>query len=423
MLKTIRIEKLFNLFNYTIDLNQNGITILTGPNGYGKTTILRMIHAISTKNPFFFINLRFDKIELIYDKYEPVTITRTDDKGVQIKVGKNRPAVFNKDKLHEELSHILKDTPYRQIENERWLDRRTDMIVSTETLLSKILPEISDFESKVLMDKFPKTPDVYLIREQRLLRRISNRKRRIPGPYYYDEEGMDTFGETIEEYARELKDTITKILAKSSQIAQELDSSFPRRLFDEAQEISEQEFSQRFEKVKEQQKALTKYGLTVIKEDNHPTYKPENAKALLVYLNDSEKKLEVFSEIIKKLDAFTGVLNERRFAFKRIHITKENGFEFITDQKRKLPLTNLSSGEQQEVVLMYELLFKVNPGTLVLIDEPEISLHVAWQKEFLKDLIRIVDLQDINVVIATHSPQVINERWDLTIDLEEIANK
>jgi predicted ATP-binding protein involved in virulence len=422
MLKTIRIENLFNQFNYKIELNPNGITILTGPNGYGKTTILRMIHAVSSKNPFFFINLRFDKIELIFDKYEPVTISRVDAKGVQIKVGKKKPVIFNKEKMHEELSSILKNTPYRQIENDKWMDRRTDMVVSTETLLSKILPEISDFESKTMIDKFPETPDVYLIREQRLLRRISNRKRRMP-PHYFDDENMDTFGETIEEYARELKDTITKILAKSSQIAQELDSSFPRRLFDETHEISEEAFNQRFEKVKDQQKALTKYGLTVIKEDNHPTYKFENAKALLVYLNDSEKKLEVFSEIIKKLDTFTGVLNERRFAFKRIHITKESGFEFIIDHKNKLPLTNLSSGEQQEVVLMYELLFKVNPGTIVLIDEPEISLHVAWQKEFLKDLIRIVDLQDINVVIATHSPQVINDRWDLTIDLEEIANK
>jgi len=44
-----------------------------------------------------------------------------------------------------------------------------------------------------------------------------------------------------------------------------------------------------------------------------------------------------------------------------------------------LKLTDLSSGEQQEVVMLYELLFCVQPGTLVLIDEPELSLHVVWQ--------------------------------------------
>jgi predicted ATP-binding protein involved in virulence len=64
-------------------------------------------------------------------------------------------------------------------------------------------------------------------------------------------------------------------------------------------------------------------------------------------------------------------------------------------------------------------LFKVKPGTLVLIDEPELSLHVVWQTQFLDDLLKIIELQKINVIIATHSPQIINNRWDLTVDLEE----
>jgi len=55
----------------------------------------------------------------------------------------------------------------------------------------------------------------------------------------------------------------------------------------------------------------------------------------------------------------------------------------------------------------------------VLIDEPEISLHVAWQKEFLKDLKEIIAIQNMPVVIATHSPQIIDNNWDLTVDLED----
>ena len=70
--------------------------------------------------------------------------------------------------------------------------------------------------------------------------------------------------------------------------------------------------------------------------------------------------------------------------------------------------------------MLFELLFKVSPNTLVLIDEPEISLHVAWQKEFLNDLSKITELENIRVIVATHSPQIINEHWDLTVDLEEI---
>jgi hypothetical protein len=36
-----------------------------------------------------------------------------------------------------------------------------------------------------------------------------------------------------------------------------------------------------------------------------------------------------------------------------------------------------------------ELLFRVTPGSLILIDEPELSLHVVWQEQFLKDVQQI----------------------------------
>ncbi|MFZ4701143.1 MAG: AAA family ATPase, partial [Candidatus Methylumidiphilus sp.] len=191
--------------------------------------------------------------------------------------------------------------------------------------------------------------------------------------------------------------------------------------FDQKKEISENQFNQRFDKVKEIQNALVKYGLSNIKEDDHPTYKKENAKALYVYIDDIQKKMAVFSGFLEKLKTFTNILNERRFTFKRIDISKDEGFKFSTTHGKPLALGDLSSGEQQEVVLLYELLFKVNSGTLVLIDEPELSLHIAWQKQFLDDLFKIIELQKISVIIATHSPQIINEHWDLTVDLEEIS--
>lgn len=82
-------------------------------------------------------------------------------------------------------------------------------------------------------------------------------------------------------------------------------------------------------------------------------------------------------------------------------------------------MTDLSSGEQHEVVLLYELLFKVSEKSLVLIDEPEISLHIVWQKEFLKDLLEIIKIRNFDVLIATHSPSIIDENWDLTVELEK----
>jgi predicted ATP-binding protein involved in virulence len=137
-----------------------------------------------------------------------------------------------------------------------------------------------------------------------------------------------------------------------------------------------------------------------------------------VYLSDTEKKLNVFTPLLARLEIFTHILNKQMFTFKSIKIDKDKGFIFLTHTGKDLNLNDLSSGEQHEIVLLYELLFKTEKNTLVLIDEPEISLHITWQKEFINDLLRIIKLQQIQVIMATHSPQIIHDRWDLAYNLE-----
>ena len=124
---------------------------------------------------------------------------------------------------------------------------------------------------------------------------------------------------------------------------------------------------------------------------------------------------------MNKFEILTSILNSKHFTNKTITINAESGFAINTKDGKKLEITDLSSGEQQEVVLQYELLFKTNPNTLILIDEPEISLHVMWQKAFIEDLQRIAKMKQISFLVSTHAPQIINNRWDLTRDLFTLA--
>jgi predicted ATP-binding protein involved in virulence len=100
-------------------------------------------------------------------------------------------------------------------------------------------------------------------------------------------------------------------------------------------------------------------------------------------------------------------------------IDKNSGFIFETSEGKPLSIRDLSSGEQHELVLFYELLFKASPNALILIDEPELSLHIAWQIEFVNDLEEIIKLTDFDVLIATHSPDIIDKSWGLTVALKE----
>src|SRR5208283_1970283 len=197
---------------------------------------------------------------------------------------------------------------------------------------------------------------------------------------------------------------------------------YPDRLVKEKNTLTEKEYQVRFDKLKEKQEKLAKNGLYESKQQ-FLGYSKDDSKALLVYLDDLEQKLGAFDNLLEKLELFTGILNDRRFVFKTIQVDREKGFYFLTSKGKELALNQLSSGEQNEVVLLYELIFNAKPNTLVLIDEPEISLHITWQKEFLNDLLKIIKIQNIQVMIATHSPSIINDRWDLVYNLENTLAK
>lgn len=67
--------------------------------------------------------------------------------------------------------------------------------------------------------------------------------------------------------------------------------------------------------------------------------------------------------------------------------------------------------------MYYEFLFNCDPGTVVLIDEPEISLHVNAQERFIENIEEISRMNNLRFIIATHSPFVIDSRWNITYDL------
>ena len=52
-----------------------------------------------------------------------------------------------------------------------------------------------------------------------------------------------------------------------------------------------------------------------------------------------------------------------------------------------------------------------------MIDEPEISLHAAWQKKLLGLIEEISRINSFNTLIATHSFTLIDGNWDSTIEL------
>lgn len=72
MLNKIEIEGLYGLYNYSLDLTQGvdkRLKIITGPNGYGKTTVLQLIYALFCKDTDLFYQIPFTRVAFFVDDY------------------------------------------------------------------------------------------------------------------------------------------------------------------------------------------------------------------------------------------------------------------------------------------------------------------------------------------------------------------
>lgn len=110
---------------------------------------------------------------------------------------------------------------------------------------------------------------------------------------------------------------------------------------------------------------------------------------------------ELFSETGKKIDRQS---NELRF------------FQY----GETLSPYRLSSGEKQILVILLTALCEDMLPYVILMDEPEISLHFDWQKR----LIEMVTLLNPNaqIILTTHSPAVIMNGWEDTVtEVSEIT--
>jgi ABC-type Mn2+/Zn2+ transport system ATPase subunit len=92
---------------------------------------------------------------------------------------------------------------------------------------------------------------------------------------------------------------------------------------------------------------------------------------------------------------------------KRISLHLEKGLHISTLRNEKLVPTQLSSGEQELLILFCELISALKQNTILFIDEPELSLNVTWQKTLLDSLLRCASGTNIQFLVATHSIELL----------------
>ena len=134
---------------------------------------------------------------------------------------------------------------------------------------------------------------------------------------------------------------------------------------------------------------------------------------------EKEKVRTPITAFLNTVNDFFGIGEDK----KHISISNEGKIRVEADSPhRKLSLYSLSSGEKQIIIIFACLIFGLPVGQsgIYIIDEPEASLHLAWQKSFVESIRRVNN--SIQLIFATHAPEIIGKYSDHAVKLQKKIN-
>lgn len=156
--------------------------------------------------------------------------------------------------------------------------------------------------------------------------------------------------------------------------------------------------------------------------------KPDHVFALpLIYrtnhiidsLNQSEKEKNKITEARHDFfETLHNFMTNKKFFYD--NKTGELSFRIIDEDDQVFFWTSLSSGEKQLLIQFLEVLLQENKSVIFIADEPEISLHVTWQENLLKAIRNLNE--NAQLIIATHSPDIVADFRDKVLDMQEVVS-
>jgi hypothetical protein len=458
-IKRISVSRLQDTFDYEIEfLGDQGTAILIAPNGYGKTAFLGVITECLQFRLFDAAEYRFDELNVHFedktrwlfkttkysDEDEPdsristreyrmymrrrerietyIKFTHFDKKGKE----KKESGLFGLDSLPPPLLRraIESHLPVERVGPNQFLDLQQRDRVSIGVIIDRyrnmlvhdpeFVREFGDLATSFLQDVGSGLNCVF-IQTQRLIQ--------FSKPSRSDANSSSKQDEILRQ-TDHLASLLQTTYASYAATSQDLDRSFPNRLMTRSENPTKYDLDslrKELAAIEDKRKALTEAGILV--DTAEPLVAPKDefienvADALDIYVEDSKKKLSTFDDIFEKVAVFRDLMAKKLHP-KKLTISRERGAQ-VRRGEEVIGLEKLSSGEQHEFIMLFRLIFETPKNSLVLIDEPEISLHVSWQLEFMSDLARIQSANAFQCIIATHSPQIIQGADDITFDLSE----
>lgn len=437
------------------------ISVIYGENGSGKTTLLKILFAVLSKDEKILLQENVIKIEIDYQKDEQrnlLVINKTDENkfdwtdnldlynSSSILFGVHRGVIqektseilFDKNRLNillNELRNVLTHPKFRHKED---LFKYKEFIEQVNFELNSPISKIDVNKILYFTDEITHTIEVRKSTE--LHERLLMIKKEIE--YFafnktYQTEKRSFLKKIFSQ--RHLSTDFVKIIDIQNAIVaqfqkgQNIVSDKIKKAFFETIEkaVEIDETGQDFvlpndfeERIKDKKnfilKAIPKENSSLterIKEyletgDNKLTEKSRIFRAMLLNIIESAEEPNPTLEAITKL---IEIFNEHLYKSKKLIVDLEKSYIDLGNNKFH-NLSELSSGERNLLSLLTLFLIIGNDRIFLMIDEPEISLNIKWQRDFLPLLSRLNSKAQI--IVASHSPSIAHKNSKYLVELK-----
>lgn len=370
VIKNIIIKNLFNVNDYEINLpTDSKISILIAPNGFGKSTIFKFIN--------FFYNPTLQDLEYISTiPFDCFTINFTNGGFVSIEKSKTKPPIKDFEKynfiIKGKLNKLSKSINLNLVND--FLEPRL-----ADLSLDKIY-ECFSFEIKNIFantdNKFFPLSGMYL--NLKRLEITNEKKQELMAKNTVDKnKNKNYLPYKYENYAFDFDNDNSTKMYLYNQIVRDVIS------------------------LEEDLKSHNKTKYNILK-----------------------REFQMFKD---NFDLFCKIYNERNKNSGKTISYDNDGFK-IKCGDNIINIENLSDGEKNDFCLFFSLIHSATPistpharspmrfTSLIIIDEPEVSLHIEWQKTWLDYVKQICEIKNVQIIIATHSPYIVNGNFDLYVD-------
>lgn len=376
MLNIVQITGLFGMYDYTVDLQQSstkGLLFLTGPNGMGKSTILRLVYALYKKDFTTLSTIDYRTAQFVFDA---CTITLERKKTVELVDEKSDvPSREVITLSYSYTSHPNEgEKPFTEECTWNYTDKR----------LKKSTAKNAHTNS---MDLLMESEKCLYIADNRLSQNTGDEVIYSP--------------EHLKQFVEKLKVKLTDAMIPVGIVENKPFNALEERKANVIMQLEN----------------LESCGI------EFPSQKESLASAypdvVWYTCRSCERAFETCSEDIEKLRLFREILKDSHFIDKDLELSMRRGYRFISKNEDRTILSYdmLSSGERHMIMQLMMLLISPQKISLVLIDEPEISFHLMWQMQYLKHIVRIQRLRKCAILVATHSTQIFDSDFTLTTDL------